>query len=146
LFRSLASIRQLCHDFSGGNIEAAGAARARQAGLTKPPGSLGRLEDIAAFLARWQGRALPRLDNVCVLVFAGSHGIAARGVSAFPPEVTAQMVANFNAGGAAINQLAKVAGATLTVIPLDVDQPTADFTVAPAMSESEVLAAIKAGM
>ena len=73
--------------------------------LTKPQGSLGRLETIVAWLARWQGRDMPRLDKVKVVVFAGSHGVTAQGVSAFPAEVTHQMVANFAAGGAAINQL-----------------------------------------
>ena len=101
--------------------------------LTKPPGSLGRLEDAAAWLARWQGRAMPRLDRVEVLVFAGNHGVVARGVSPYPAAVTAQMVANFAAGGAAINQIARAAGASLRVIPLDLDTPTADFCEAPAM-------------
>lgn len=142
----LLSVRQLCRDLPEGDTAAAQAARARQAELTKPLGSLGRLEELAAFLARWQGEALPRLDNVSVLIFAGAHGIAARGVSAFPPELNAQMVDNFKSGGAAINQLAKAAGAEMRVIPLDIDRPTADFTVAPAMSESEFLAAIQAGM
>src|SRR5690606_21569454 len=80
-----------------------------------------------------------------VLVFAGSHGITAHGVSAFPAEVTAQMVANFRNGGAAINQIALHAGAALTVVPLDVERPTADFTAEPAMSEAEFVAAVKAG-
>ena len=88
---------------------AAEAARARQAELTKPPGSLGRLEDLAVFMAGWQGRARPSLDRVQALVFAGNHGIAAQGVSPYPAEVTAQMIANFQRGGAAINQLCKIA-------------------------------------
>jgi len=71
--------------------------------------------------------------------------VTARGVSAYPPAVTAQMVANFSAGGAAINQLARHAGATLRVVPLSLDQPTADFMVAPAMRESEFLAAVASG-
>ena len=78
---------------------------------------------------------MPRLDKVEVIVFAGSHGVTARGVSAFPAEVTAQMVANFAAGGAAINQLARAAGAELKVVPLEIERPTADFTIAPAMAE-----------
>src|SRR5204863_8110762 len=82
------------------------AATRGQQNLTKPPGSLGRLEELAIWLARWQGRESPRLDRVSVAVFAGNHGVAARGVSAYPPAVTAQMVANFAAGGAAINQIA----------------------------------------
>ena len=136
------SLRQPCVrpacDLPAGSDEAAAAALARQDTLTKPQGSLGRLEELAAWLARWQGRAMPRLDKVEVIVFAGSHGITARGVSAFPAEVTAQMVANFAAGGAAINQLARSAGAGLTVVPLEIERPTADFTIAPAMAEGRV--------
>jgi nicotinate-nucleotide--dimethylbenzimidazole phosphoribosyltransferase len=124
---------------------ATAAARARQAVLTKPPGSLGRLEDIAVFFAGWQGRERPRIDRARVAVFAGNHGVAARGVSAFPPTVTAQMVANFEDGGAAINALAAVAGLELTIVPLALDRPTSDFTQAPAMSEAECLAALDAG-
>jgi len=82
---------------------------------------------------------------VQIVVFAGSHGVTARGVSAFPAEVTAQMVANFAAGGAAINQLARAAGAELTVVPLEVERATADFTIAPAMNQAEFLAAVSAG-
>jgi nicotinate-nucleotide--dimethylbenzimidazole phosphoribosyltransferase len=111
---------------------------------TKPPGSLGRLEDVVVWLACWQGRA-PRLDRVEVLVFAGNHGVTAQGVSAYPAAVTAQMVANFAAGGAAINQLARVADASLRVIPLLLDEPTQDFTTAPAMDEPSFLAAVAAG-
>ncbi len=88
---------------------------------------------------------MPGLDKVQVIVFAGSHGVTARGVSAFPAEVTAQMVANFAAGGAAINQLARAAGAELKVIPLEIERPTADFTVAPAMDEQDFLAAVSIG-
>ena len=97
-----------------------------------------------AWLARW-GRGGPKLDRVQVLVFAGNHGVTAQGVSAYPAAVTAQMVANFAAGGAAINQLARGAGATLKVVPLMLDQPTADFTQAPALSEHEFLDAVATG-
>jgi nicotinate-nucleotide--dimethylbenzimidazole phosphoribosyltransferase len=121
------------------------AARARQGQLTKPPGSLGRLEDVACILAGWQGRERPRIDRGRALIFAGNHGVAALGVSAFPPAVTAQMVANFEAGGAAINALAGAAGLELKVIALDLDHPTADFTQAPAMSEVDCLDALSAG-
>ncbi|MCP8891262.1 nicotinate-nucleotide--dimethylbenzimidazole phosphoribosyltransferase [Sphingomonas faeni] len=121
------------------------AAIARQGELTKPPGSLGRLEDIAVFMAGWQGNPLPRLDRGSAVVFAGNHGIVARGVSAFPASVTAQMVANFEHGGAAINALSRAAGLDLKIVSLDLDRATADFTQAPAMSEGECLAAINAG-
>ncbi|MEO3385563.1 nicotinate-nucleotide--dimethylbenzimidazole phosphoribosyltransferase [Mesorhizobium sp. CAU 1741] len=142
---SIESLRRLCADLPNGDEDAANTATQRQSMLTKPPGSLGRLEELAIFMARWQGRAVPRIDRTEVLIFAGAHGVSARGVSAFPAEVTGQMVANFQAGGAAINQLARQAGATLKVTPLAIEQPTKDFTQAPAMAEGEFLDAVTAG-
>lgn len=121
------------------------AARDHQAQLTKPPGSLGRLEDLAVFMAGWRGTARPVIARAQAVVFAGNHGICVHGVSPFPAEVTAQMVANFAAGGAAINQLCAANGADLNVIALDLDRPTADFTVGPAMTDEDCLAAINAG-
>lgn len=121
------------------------AARAHQAQLTKPAGSLGRLEDIAVFMAGWQATPHPRIDRVEAAIFAGNHGVVARGVSAFPADVTAQMVANFHAGGAAINVLAQACGARLTIVPLDLDRPTGDIASEPALSADECLAALNAG-
>lgn len=144
-FSSFAELRAACLDLPAGHPTAAAAVAAREARLTKPAGALGRLEQLVAWLAYWQGRSPPRLDRVAVLVFAGNHGVTAQGVSAYPAEVTAQMVANFAAGGAAINQLASVAGASLQVIPLSLDIPTKDFTQAPAMAEDEFLAAVTEG-
>jgi len=144
-FRSLRVLEDACASLPTGDEDAAKAAAARQDVLTKPQGSLGRLEEFAIHMARWQGRAMPKLDRVEVIVFAGSHGVTRRGVSAYPAEVTAQMVANFAAGGAAINQLARAAKAALKVIPLDIDTPTADFTEAPAMDESAFLSAVSVG-
>jgi nicotinate-nucleotide--dimethylbenzimidazole phosphoribosyltransferase len=144
-FKSLDELRAACLDLTTGSDSAAKAVAARQDTLTKPQGSLGRLEAIAAWLARWQGRDMPRLDRVKVLVFAGNHGVTAQGVSAFPAEVTVQMVANFAQGGAAINQLARLARAELDVIPLDLDRPTGDFTQTVAMDEAAFLAAVSAG-
>jgi len=118
---------------------------ARDAVLTKPPGALGRLEEVAIWLAGWQGTARPMIAAPQVIVFAGNHGVTVRGVSAFPAEVTAQMVVNFRTGGAAINQLARAAGATLSVVPLELDRPTVDFTQGPAMSEADCVAALAAG-
>lgn len=129
----------------GPDVKAADAARARQGTLTKPPGSLGRLEDVAIFMAGWQGTPRPVITRAQALVFAGNHGICAQGVNPFPQEVTAQMVANFRAGGAAINQLCRASGADLQVVALDLDRPTADFTQTPAMTEAEVLAAMATG-
>src|ERR1700726_4180221 len=143
-FKSIADLRAACLDLPAGDDAAAAAVVARQAQLTKPPGSLGRLEDIVAWLAQWGGGRL-RLDRIDILVFAGNHGVTAQGVSAYPAAVTAQMVANFSAGGAAINQLAGVAGAGLRVVPLSLDLPTADITQAPAMDEAEFLSAVAAG-
>jgi len=144
-FTSIAELRDACLDLPQAHSAAAEAVASREALLTKPPGSLGRLEDMVGWLALWQGRTPPRLERVDILVFAGNHGVTAQGVSAYPAEVTAQMVANFAAGGAAINQLARTAGANLRVIPLALDQPTADFTLAPAMDEAAFLAAVAAG-
>ncbi|HWX49614.1 MAG TPA: nicotinate-nucleotide--dimethylbenzimidazole phosphoribosyltransferase [Roseomonas sp.] len=144
-FSSLAVWRAAALAPPPGDEAAAAAVMARQAQLTKPPGSLGRLEALVAWLARWQRRPMPRLERVQVLVFAGNHGVAARGVSPYPPAVTAQMVANFVAGGAAINQIAALAGAELRVVPLDLDRPTADITEAPAMAEAGFLDALATG-
>jgi len=144
-FTSFSQLRAVCLDLPSGHPAASAAVAQREAVLTKPPNSLGRLEDITAWLAHWQGHAPPRLDRSEILVFAGNHGVTRQGVSAYPAEVTVQMVANFAAGGAAINQLAKAAGATLRVIPLSLDAPTADFTEAPALSEAEFIAAVAAG-
>ncbi len=144
-FTSIAELRAACIDLPAGDAAAAAATASREAQLTKPPRSLGRLEGIVAWLAHWQGRAPPRLDRVDILVFAGNHGVTGQGVSAYPAEVTTQMVANFAAGGAAINQLARMAGANLRVSALSLDRPTADITTAPAMDDEEFLAAVATG-
>ena len=144
-FSTLAGFQTLLRSLPGPDAAATAAAMARDAMLTKPAGSLGRLEDLAIWVAGWQGKARPRIENPLVLIFAGNHGVTARGVSAFPAEVTVQMVANFRAGGAAINQLARTFGARMEVHALNLDQPTGDFTAGPAMTEDEVIAAIATG-
>jgi nicotinate-nucleotide--dimethylbenzimidazole phosphoribosyltransferase len=144
-FASLAELRRACLDLPAAHPDVAEQVARREATLTKPPGSLGRLEDLVGWLALWQGRSPPRLDRVEILVFAGNHGVTAQGVSAYPAEVTVQMVANFNAGGAAINQLARTAGASLRVTALALEAPTADFTQAPAMDEAAFLSAVETG-
>jgi nicotinate-nucleotide--dimethylbenzimidazole phosphoribosyltransferase len=144
-FASFADLRAVCLDLPSGHPAASNAVAMREDTLTKPPKSLGRLEELVAFLAHWQGHAPPRLERTEVLVFAGNHGVTAQGVSAYPAEVTVQMVANFSAGGAAINQLARAAGASLRVIPLALETPTADFTAAPALGEAEFIAAVATG-
>jgi nicotinate-nucleotide--dimethylbenzimidazole phosphoribosyltransferase len=143
---SLDEIRALLKRLPGEDAASAALAAGREAQLTKPAGSLGRLETLSAWLCAWQGRHPPRLEHPRVAVFAGNHGVAARGVSAFPAAVTAQMVQNFTAGGAAINQLCKVADADLRVYEMALDQPTADFTQAPALSDEECARAMAYGM
>jgi len=139
---------------------AAAAARARQDALTKPRGALGRLEDLSVWVASCQGHCPPRqFERARVVVFAGDHGVARSGVSAYPPEVTAQMVANIDAGGAAINVLADIAGATVRVADLAVDADAAserigahkvrrgsgDITMQDALTEEETVDAVAAG-
>ncbi|MFC6687112.1 nicotinate-nucleotide--dimethylbenzimidazole phosphoribosyltransferase [Jhaorihella thermophila] len=143
--QSLEDFRQLLKAAPGPDGVALQGARDRNGQLTKPPGALGRLEDLAIWYAGWRGDPRPRIEAPQVIVFAGNHGVTAQGVSAFPAEVTVQMVANFKAGGAAINQLARVAGARMDVHALELDRPVADFTQGPAMSEAEALGAIRVG-
>ncbi|WP_420023618.1 nicotinate-nucleotide--dimethylbenzimidazole phosphoribosyltransferase [Cereibacter azotoformans] len=144
-FTSLAGFRAVFDALPQPDAAALEAATARNGQLTKPKGALGRLEGLAIWYAGWVGDGRPALERPQVAIFAGNHGIAARGVSAFPPEVTVQMVANYRAGGAAVNQLCKVAGASMTVTELDLDRPTLDFTQGPAMTEDELVAALAAG-
>jgi nicotinate-nucleotide--dimethylbenzimidazole phosphoribosyltransferase len=143
---TFAEIRGLIADLPGPDLDAGTAAAEREAQLTKPAGALGRLEELSAWLATWQGRHPPRIDRPRTCVFAGNHGVAARGVSAYPPAVTAQMVQNFIAGGAAVNQLCKQVDADLRVYEMALEQPTADFTHSPAMSEDECARAMAYGM
>ena len=142
---TLADLRAAMADLPDPDPAARDAAEARNRQLTKPPGALGRLEELAIWYAGWVGDPRPALDAPQVLVFAGNHGVTAQGVSAFPAEVTAQMVGNFQAGGAAINRLSDLAGARMEVHALDLDRPTADFTRGPAMSDAEMCAAFATG-
>ncbi|WP_299687404.1 nicotinate-nucleotide--dimethylbenzimidazole phosphoribosyltransferase [uncultured Tateyamaria sp.] len=144
-FETLDELRALLAAMPGPDTAAQTGAAERNGQLTKPPGALGRLEDLAQWYAGWRGTPRPAIEAPQVIVFAGNHGVAARGVSAFPPEVTVQMVANFAAGGAAINQLAGAFGARMDVVPLELDRPTADFTAGPAMTDADVVAALRAG-
>jgi nicotinate-nucleotide--dimethylbenzimidazole phosphoribosyltransferase len=153
-----------CPDFPAvvaPDADAAAAARARQDSLTKPPGALGRLEDLSVWVSSCQGQCPPhQFQRARVVVFAGDHGVTAAGVSAFPSEVTAQMVANFDAGGAAINVLAEVAGAGVRVVDVAVDSEapvstaigahrvrrgSGNVAIEDALSGNEVIAAIQAG-
>src|SRR3954467_1696121 len=143
---SFDEMRRILRDLPGPDQAAQTEVVRRQAELTKSPGSLGRLEEIAEWLAAWQGRAEPRGERPRIAVFAGTHGVARRGVSAYPPEVTHQMVKNFLNGGAAINQLAGAIDADLRIYELDLDHPTEDFTRAPPMSEARAANAMAYGM
>ncbi|MGE0217809.1 nicotinate-nucleotide--dimethylbenzimidazole phosphoribosyltransferase [Mycolicibacterium sp.] len=140
---------------------AAAAARDRQRTLTKPLGALGRLEDLSVWVASCQSACPPhQFDRARVVVFAGDHGVTAAGVSAYPAEVTAAMVANFEAGGAAVNVLAELAGAGLRVVDIAVDseaplspaigahkvrRSSGNIAVEDALSPDEVVAAIDTG-
>jgi len=143
---SFDEIRALLRALPGPDLQAGSAAAAREAQLTKPAGSLGRLEELAAWMAAWQGRHPPTVDRPATAVFAGNHGIAAKGVSAYPAEVTKQMVKNFLDGGAAVNQLCAFADSDLKVYEMALDEPTRDFTEAPAMDEEDCVRAMAYGM
>ncbi len=138
-------IRALLANMPDVDDKALSVAREREAQLTKPAGSLGRLEEIAEFMAAWQGGA-PHVDNPLVAVFAGNHGVVAKGVSAFPASVTEAMVANFQAGGAAINQICKTFDISLKVYELALSQPTGDITEGPALDERACAATMAFGM
>lgn len=144
-FRTLTDLRAVCLHLPAPDESAALGIAEREATLTKPPGSLGRLEELTSWLGSWQQTRTPRLAQVRILVFAGNHGVVAQGISPWPADVTAQMVANFRSGGAAINQLARIADAELRVIPVADLRPTNDFTQTAAMTEEEFLAAVQTG-
>ena len=139
-------IRALVAKMPPADEAAVAGVRARDAVLTKPSGSLGRLEEIVEWLAAWQGRAPPQISRPLVAIFAGNHGVVAHGVSAFPPEVTRQMVENFAAGGAAINQLCLSADLGLKVFDLALDLPTGDITCEAALDEPSCAATMAFGM
>lgn len=145
MFKTVTEFKAILDDFPASDEQAQAEAASRNGQLTKPAGSLGRLEDLAIWYAGWRQAARPAIDKVQVAIFAGNHGVMAQGVSAFPAEVTHQMVLNFETGGAAINQLAKAAGADLTVVPINLDRPTGDFTETVAMDEPDLCAALAAG-
>jgi len=138
-------IRALIGRMPAPDMRARHDARHRQEELTKPSGSLGRLEDIAEWMASWQGRT-PTVNRPVVAVFAGNHGVAALGVSAYPPSVTQAMVENFAAGGAAINQICATFDLGLKVFDLALDYPTGDITREAALGEKDCAATMAFGM
>lgn len=139
-------IRALLEAMPDADQNALAAVRTRDAQLTKPPGALGRLEEIVEWLAQWQQRDVPRVDRPVVAVFAGNHGVVAQGVAAYPQAVTAQMVANFQADGAAVNQICKTFDLGLKVFELALEKPTRDITQEAAMEEAECAATMAYGM
>jgi len=143
---TLADIRTLLAGMPGPDQAAIAQWAEREPQLTKPAGSLGRLEEITQHLCAWQGSHPPRLEKLRARVYAGNHGVADLGVSAFPPVVTGQMVLNFQHGGACINQLCKAYGIEMAVETLLDLEPTADFTQGPAMTPIEFLSAFAQGM
>ncbi len=144
--RPFDDIRALLSQMPGPDEASEAAAREREAQLTKPGGSLGRLEEISAFLAGWQGSARPHVNSPLVAVFAGNHGVVAQGVSPFPQSVTSAMVANFTSGGAAINQICKTFDISLKVYELALDHPTGDITREAAMDERTCAGTLAFGM
>jgi nicotinate-nucleotide--dimethylbenzimidazole phosphoribosyltransferase len=144
--RPFDDIRALLEKMPKADKAARGAAREREGQLTKPEGSLGRLEEISEWMAVWQGSARPHVDRPLVAVFAGNHGVVAQGVSAYPPSVTQAMVANFQAGGAAINQICKTFDISLKVYELALEKPTGDITQEPALDEKSCAATMAFGM
>ena len=143
---TLDEMRRILAVLPGPDLAARAAAAARERLLTKPAGALGRLEAVAEWLAAWQGRQPPEVRRPRTIVFAGNHGVARRGVSAYPPSVTQQMMANFAAGGAAVNQLCTAMDADLRVYELDLEHPTADMTEGPAMTGEACARALAYGM
>lgn len=137
--------RVLLRELPGPDQRALVAARERDSQLTKPPGSLGRLEEIAFWLAAWSGRT-PAVNRPLVAIFAGNHGVAKHSITPFPPSVTQQMVENFAAGGAAINQICVTHDLGLKIFDLALDYPTGDITVEPALSERDCAATMAFGM
>jgi nicotinate-nucleotide--dimethylbenzimidazole phosphoribosyltransferase len=141
-----ADFRSLIANAPAADERARAAVVARDANLTKPAGSLGRLEQLVQWLAAWQGREMPAVTHPLMAVFAANHGVTDQGVSAFPAAVTKQMVANFTAGGAAVNQICKVNDIGLRVFELALEIPTPDITLADAFSEEDCAATMAFGM
>lgn len=139
-------IRSLVKSIPGPDKEALAAVRTRDAQLTKPAGSLGKLEEIAEWLAAWSGKPEPKITRPLVAVFATNHGVADKGVSAFPSAVTRQMVDNFAAGGAAINQICRSNDIGLKIFDLALEVPTPSITDEDALDEANCAATMAYGM
>ena len=139
-------IRALIRTIPGEDQFARAAVMARESQLIKPKGALGRLEEIVAHLGAWQGKAEPKINRPLVAIFAGSHGVVAKGVSAYPASVNKAMLASFSNSHAAINQICKTFDLGLKVFDLAIDLPTDDITEGAALEEAACAATIAFGM
>jgi nicotinate-nucleotide--dimethylbenzimidazole phosphoribosyltransferase len=139
-------IRALLRQMPPASQECVAQVRARNSELAKPVGALGRVEEIAEWLAAWQGRSQPRIDRPTVVVFAANHGVLARGVAQTPAAQTRQMLEMFAAGGGAINQVCASFGLGFKVFDLALDIPTADIAQEAALDEKAAAATIAFGM
>lgn len=139
-------IRALVRSMPKADEDALEKAREREPQLTKPSGSLGRLEEIAHWLGAWQAKYPASIDRPLVAIFAANHGVARHGVSAFPQSVTRQMLDNFASGGAAINQICVANNIGLKIFDLAIDMPTRDILDGPALTEAECAATMAFGM
>ncbi len=142
----LDDIRALVEGAPVGDLAAKQAAIERQNHLRQAPGGLGRMSEIVAWMAQWQGTAIPKIDQPMVAIYASSHGITKHGVASQPGANTKRMVEMLRTGGAATNHIAAAGGAGLRVFEMAIEKPTADFTEGPAMSERECAATIAFGM
>ncbi|MEM7197291.1 MAG: nicotinate-nucleotide--dimethylbenzimidazole phosphoribosyltransferase [Pseudomonadota bacterium] len=144
--QKFSEIRKIMKQCPSLDEDARAQAKAHEDRLTKPQGALGRLEEFSAWAAAAQGKASPKCNHIRVAIYAGNHGIAKEGISAYPPSVTAQMVENFRNGGAAVNQLCAELDADLQVYELNLEQPCKNICHAPAMSEDSCVRALCYGM
>lgn len=142
---STASLRAEAATMPGPSLEAERALAERAGSVLRPPGALARLDDLAAWIAGWSGKAKPVVERPAVLVFAGDHGVAADGVSAFPSDITAAMLRAVETGQATVNAMATSVGATVRVIDVGVGEPTANLRVEAAMSAERFANAFSAG-
>ncbi|MEX2626487.1 MAG: nicotinate-nucleotide--dimethylbenzimidazole phosphoribosyltransferase, partial [Ilumatobacteraceae bacterium] len=126
--------------------EARASVRARADSVLRPAGALARLDEIAVWLAGWQRTATPGVERPSVTIFAADHGVAAGGVSAYPPDITTAMLAALEQGVATSNALARAIGATFEVVDAGVGEPTGDIRVEPALDDMRFAACVRAGV
>ncbi len=139
-------LRSLLASMPGPSTEAGDAVRARAADILRPAGALARLDDLAAWVAEWQGSAVPAVHRPAALIFAADHGVAAAGVSAYPIEVTAAMLAAYEAHRSTVTAFAAVVGASARAVDVGVGRPTGDLRVEPALSVERFAECVAAGV